>query len=304
LKVVHLLHSFPPEFRGGTEACVERLALAQVARGDDPVVVAGSDERSEAGEIRSESVEGLAVRRVLRKVGENYSMDNRLPRVAEQVVELIGGLCPDVVHLHHTLNLSGDLASRLSAAGHPVVATLHDFTGVCARFFLLRPDGTSCRDAFPLPSERCVTCVLPDFEAGREALDIEMQARLDTSRAEFAALGAAIAPSAWVAEAWRRSGLLDPARLFVIPHAVPQAGLGSLPARRHSHEGADGRADDRLVLASWGHLAPAKGVTDLLEAMALVDDARLSLVLLGDSTDPDFASALTAAAEGLDVSFR
>ncbi|MBM3985606.1 MAG: glycosyltransferase, partial [Planctomycetes bacterium] len=144
MKVAHLVHQFPPEFRGGTEACVESLAAAQRARGDAVLVVAGSDERHAEGLVRRETVAGTPVARVLRRPGENYSMDWRLPRVAAQVVGVVREFAPDVVHLHHALNLSGDLAARLSAAGLPVVATLHDFTLVCARFFLARPDGESC----------------------------------------------------------------------------------------------------------------------------------------------------------------
>jgi len=296
VKVVHIVHQFPPEFRGGTEACVQSLAGAQRRRGDAPVIVAGSDVRSERGEVRRDEVDGLPVHRVLRRPGENYSMDHRQPRVAEQVVALVGGLRPDVVHLHHTLNLSGDLAARLHAAGHAVVATLHDFTTVCARFFLVRPDGESCERAFPLPSERCVACVLPDFPAGREALERETAAKVVTARAEAAAISLAIAPSEAVRARWLRSGLFAPQRLVTLRHGIELLARPPAPARD--------RRDGRLVLATWGHLAPAKGVLDLLAAMRLVRDERLALLVLGEPTDAAHAEALLDAAEGLDVTFR
>jgi glycosyltransferase involved in cell wall biosynthesis len=300
VKVVHVVHQFPPEFRGGTEACVQSLATTQQARGDEVTVLAGSDRRSEAGEVTDESVDGLAVRRVLRRPGENYSMDHRNPRVADLVCGLVGELAPDLVHLHHTLNLSGDLAARLTAAGHTVVATLHDFTMVCARFFLVRPDGESCAGAFPLPSERCVECVLPDFPAGRKALNAEMLARQDTAAAELAALSMAIVPSGIVHQRWLASGLIPERKLTLLPHglASPLAGPGAsaVPPRD--------RGDGRLVLATWGHLAPEKGVVDLLQAMRQSGDARLALIVMGEPVDADYAARLLDEAEGLDVTFR
>ena len=324
VKVVHILHQYPPEFRGGTESCVQSLAAAQRARGDEVLVIAGSDLRCDPapaqdeagaeargdarsaargaapigaqGEVRRERVDGIEVLRVLRRTGENYSMDYRLPRVAEQVLALVGRAAPDVVHLHHTLNLSADLGARLAAAGHVVVATLHDFTAVCARFFLVRPDGQSCERAFPLPSGRCVECVLPDFPAGRAALERELHGRQHTAAAEAAACALAIVPRETIRARWLRSGLFAPERLVTLPHAVALAARAPAAPRD--------RADGRLVLATWGHLAPAKGVLDLLAAMRLVRDERLALLALGEPTDAEHAEALLDAAEGLDVSFR
>ncbi|MHC4844966.1 MAG: glycosyltransferase family 4 protein [Planctomycetota bacterium] len=297
---MHVVHQFPPEFRGGTEACVETLGAAQLARGDEVTVIAGSDQRNEKGEITNETVEGLTVRRVLRRPGENYSMDHRNDRVADAVCALVEGLAPDVVHLHHTLNLSGDLGARLAAGGHAVVATLHDFTLVCARFFLVRPDGESCAEAWPLPSERCVDCVLPDFPAGREELTVEAIARRDNSRSETEAYARAIAPSKIVRDRWLASGLLGEDKLVLLPHGVatPEAATDGPAARPRD------RSDGRLVLATWGHLAPDKGLLDLLAAMHRIGDRRLALHVLGEPVDAAYAGKLLDAAEGLDVIFR
>lgn len=295
MRVVHVLHQYPPEFRGGTEACVEAVTRAQAARGDEPIVVAGSDRRSAEGEIVADVHLGVPVHRVLRRPGENYSVDHRCARVAEQVVALVRSLAPDVVHLHHTLNLSGDLAPRLAAAGLTVVGTLHDFTPICARFFLVRPDGSSCAQALPLQPERCHACVLPDFPAGPEALAYELGQRALTARAHADALALALVPSRVMHARWTAAALFEPAKLVVLPHASPLAEAPAPPRRS--------RADGRLVLTTWGHLAPAKGVLDLLEALRLAADPRLALLVFGEPVDADFAERLLDAAEGLDVSF-
>lgn len=297
MRVAHLLHQFPPEFRGGTEACVESLAVAQTARGDSVLVIAGSSRRDSQGVVLRERVGGLDVARVLRRPGENFSMDDRNPRVAEQVLATLAEFRPDVAHVHHLQNLSADLGARIAATGLPVVATLHDYLLVCARFFLVRPDGASCADAFPLPAlPRCVDCALPDFPAGREALEHETRAKQATARAEGAALRCAIVPSHVGRARWMKSGLFRPEQLVVLPHPAPLPAAPPPAARE--------RRDGRLVLATWGHLAPAKGVLDLLEAMRRLRDPRVALLALGEPIDAAHAEELLDAAEGLDVTFR
>jgi len=294
-KVAHLVQLYPPEFRGGTEACVESLAEAQLARGDRVVVIAGSDERDPEGRVDASAYEHVLVCRVRRRPDENFSVDARQPRVAEQVLELLAAEAPDVVHLHHTLNLSGDLGARVAAAGHTVVASLHDYTTLCARHFLVRPDGEACAPHLPVPTARCHACILPDFPAGAEQLTHELAAKQRIARAELDAVALAVVPSRSVERNWLASGLIDAERLHVLPHAV--AGLaGPRPPERS-------RADGRLVIGTWGHLAPAKGVLDLLEALRRANDPRLALLILGEPVDADHAGELLDAAEGLDVNF-
>ncbi len=296
VKIMHVLHYFPPEFRGGTEACVETLAAAQRMIGHDVVVCCGTDEREPDGGVATEDLAGLVVHRVRRRPAQNYGIDYRYDDVAERVIDIARSERADIVHVHHTMTLSLDLATRLDAAGFPVVATLHDFTLVCARQFLVRPDGTSCADAFPLPDlERCSACVRPDVDMSDEQLTRELVVRGDVASSESKAIRRAIVPSRTVHERWSRSGLFADA-LVVLPHAARLA-AHRVPAPRE-------RSDGRLVLATWGHLAPAKGVLDLLAALHSAHDPRLALLILGEPVDATHAEELLDAAEGLDVEFR
>ena len=45
-------------------------------------------------------------------------------------------------------------------------------------------------------------------------------------------------------------------------------------------------------------------MADLLAAMAIVDDSRLGLIVLGEATEPEHGMDLRRAAEGLDVRFE
>ena len=56
----------------------------------------------------------------------------RPPRIGDQIAEVVDALQPDVIHVHNLLNLSFDLPAIARARRIPVVATLHDYTLVCA----------------------------------------------------------------------------------------------------------------------------------------------------------------------------
>ncbi len=297
MRVVHLVHNYPPEFRGGTEACVESLAAEQLARGDEPLVITGSELRDAEAPVVRDELGQVSVWRIRRRADENYSVDARLERVTAQVLRLLEEAAPAVVHLHHTLNLSADLASRIAQAGYPVVATLHDYTLVCARFFLTRPDGSSCAQAFPLPNTRCFDCVLPDFPGGKDQLEHELRDKTAGARREAAAMGAVLVPSRMVADRWERSGLFAPGQLEVLPHAPRVDSIRAATA----HAGVNDPSALRLV--TWGHLAPAKGVHDLIQALRLVADERLSLKILGAATDAAYGERLRELARGLPVEF-
>ena len=64
MRVLHAVHGFAPEFRGGVEMYVEALAAAQRARGDDAFVLSGSDNGRLPARLSEEDVSGVPVFRL------------------------------------------------------------------------------------------------------------------------------------------------------------------------------------------------------------------------------------------------
>ena len=56
----------------------------------------------------------------------------RPPRHRHVLEHVLRAVQPDVLHVHNLLNLSFDLPAMAHASGAMVVATLHDYTLVCA----------------------------------------------------------------------------------------------------------------------------------------------------------------------------
>ena len=83
----------------------------------------------------------------------------RSPIITDRIRHVLRTVRPDVVHVHNLLNLSFDLPACAHELGIPVVATLHDYTLVCASGGqrVHRRDQHLCHDIDPVRCARCFT---------------------------------------------------------------------------------------------------------------------------------------------------
>ena len=81
----------------------------------------------------------------------------RSPLLSARLEQVLDMVRPHVVHVHNLLNLSFDLPAAARARGIPVVATLHDYTLVCASGGqrVHRRDAHVCRT---IDTSRCARC--------------------------------------------------------------------------------------------------------------------------------------------------
>lgn len=305
MKLLHAVHSFPPEFVGGTQAYLEALASEQQRRGHDVLVVAGSERPPDPGpaglEPLREERHGVRIVRLGHDdVHERYSIDYRLPRIESLYRELLAEERPDLVHVHHYLNLGAPLVGAARELGIPALVTLHDFTVLCPRIFLIRPCGAFCGDDMPIPLDLCQQCCGLDYDGSRDELQQEFALRRRFFDAELGNAARVLVPSSATVELLRGSGILSGAAGQLEPEIVP---LGLL--RELKPEPRKAGPDGALRLVFFGGVAPVKGVDLLLSALhALGEEARqrVSLLILGGSTDPALDERLEQLSRGLSVS--
>ena len=156
MKILHLLHSFPPESNGGTETYVAQLARAQLESGDRALVVSGS-QREGAQPIREPG--RPEVLRLPHPPPEAVDLSGRSRGAREHLAAIAREERPDVLHLHHWHQLTTDAVACFAAAGVPTVVSLHDFYLHCPLFFCLPDDRHLC----PPDVDRgtCARCVAP-----------------------------------------------------------------------------------------------------------------------------------------------
>lgn len=291
-RILLITHGFPPEFRGGTELYVLKLAHALRAAGHGVVVVSGSMESSPQCSSERSEFEGITVWRIRR---QGLFLDNWdksfCPEVEEELAKIIAIERPDVAHVHHWIRLTRSLVATLCRLELPAVVTLHDLWATCARCFRVRDD-TFCMRS--MNAANCADCVPRDaWHSEREIAD-----EIDLFHADFVQelrlASAVIVPS----EAQRRlvseMMALEPGRLQVVPHGT----ISDLTLTNSEARG------DTLRLGHWGHLYPMKGFHLLLEALHLLsppERARISVDCWGESFDVAYQARLDALAVGLSV---
>lgn len=156
LRILYVVHGFPPQDLAGTEVHTLNVARGAAARGHRVAVfhrVSAPDQpsyRVDAGEF-----EGLSVYRMVndfRYRGVEDTYENR--EVEQRFLEVLEREQPDVVHFQHCLHTSVSLVSLCEGRGVPTVVTLNDFWFICPTVQMILPDRSLCR-----PRRAGLTCV-------------------------------------------------------------------------------------------------------------------------------------------------
>jgi glycosyltransferase involved in cell wall biosynthesis len=330
LRVLHAIHDFLPRHRAGSEIYACDLASELSKRHDVWVVAAEYDPATPHGTIRWRAHNGLAVVEIINNWEfENFEQTYASPRINRQLEHVLDALRPDILHVHNLLNLSFDLPRLAGARGVSTVATLHDYTLVCASGGQ-RVHAADEHVCDVIDVDRCSRCFRASpFHAqlsvgrlarrplGRRAVRTaasmrdglpllaqasarklsasvsaaDLQRRLAYARHVFEQIDRVVAPSAALAEEYVQLGL-DSRRIEVSDY-----GFASVPRVQR-------RAADGVRFAFVGTLTWHKGVHVLLDA---VDGLRgpFTLEIHADpSVAPGYAAELARRAQRLPVRFR
>lgn len=204
-------------------------------------------------------------------------------RAAERVAL---DLRPDVAHVHNTwYAMSPSVLAGLSAAGIPVVTTLHNYRLTCANALLYR-DGAPCTDCvggspWQGVRHRCYRGSVLQSAVAASGVALHGAGRTWAAHVQVFLALTAFARSIFVAAG------LPSAAILVRPNATADPGPRSAPPSR-----------SRTVL--WvGRLVPEKGVDVLLEAwrQRTRHDLDLELVIVGDG--PQRAALQRSAPPGV-----
>ena len=147
MKILVVVHGYPPTAVAGTEICAQRLCVALKGMGHDVSVIA-REERFGYPEykIMRDERDGIPVMRVVNnftKLSRRHLYDYH-PRIEEIFEDELVRLRPDLVHVQHLSGASWGIPLIVKKHGIPLVVSLHDYWYACERVQLLRPDGTIC----------------------------------------------------------------------------------------------------------------------------------------------------------------
>jgi len=295
MRILQVIHGFPPECVGGTELYCEGVGRELASRGHTSLVLAGTQESRPAPTLVTVDQEGLLVTRF---VGIQPRPDHWSPSYRPEAERLIRGYLadvrPDIVHVQHWPRLTSNLVTICKSLRIPTVVTLHDLWATCPRGNRLRWDRVFCTD--PLPTAPCLSCVIrregeEDDEVAKE-LGLRQRLVSEELRQADRVLVPSEAQKALLDQLLQDEGV----RLQVLPHG------------RISRVTPSASPDDSmgpLLIGYWGSLVWWKGPHLLLEAMHhLPDPSMVEAHLFGRPGERDYGSHLEALAAGLAVVFH
>ena len=307
MRVLLVVHGYPPAASGGTEIYTQQLAdaLSELSGLEVFVLTRDCDPSRPEYSLRQEATAtGVTVYRINNTFQACSSFEDSYanPALASVAVRIIDQeIDPDVIHIQHLTCLSTEIVKHASAARRPVAMTLNDYWLLCHRGQLLRPDGTRCDGPFdggcascvpagvlagptvyragrlartlPLPGVAAFARIASGLQARRTStrqLCAASEARLEHMRDISSGIDLFLAPSATM-EAWAARLPIECWRLFRCDQGIDLAPFAQ----------AIRRPSDTLRLAFAGSLIPSKAPHVLLEAVATLPPGRVTVDLLG-----------------------
>ncbi len=299
MKILLALHGMPPEFVGGSEIYVERLARVLIEHGNECEILCGS--RADPGNpgIEATVSDGLSIHRLRRPDRFHDRWLDTHSVFAERAIDRFlgesGGF--DVLHIHHWKRLTPNLSRIGLRHGIGSVISLHDLWTTCPREYRLLPEGF-CRE--PAGSLACSSCVPPLSWESESEIGRKLAFHLAQLREEFEIASVRTVPSEAHAVTIRE--LLGPLDLEIL---APSFEPAVEPAREafESRTAVERFPRGPLRIGYFGHLVAFKGAHVLLRAVAETDTPeRYRVELFGEAAEGDpYGAELQELVKGLQV---
>jgi glycosyltransferase involved in cell wall biosynthesis len=154
LRILFVVHQFPPDYQTGTEILCLRTAQSFQERGHFVRVVSADPKTPASEPARTQKVDGLDVVFVPAQVKAPRAMSARLRATYVQGPAEAGMLVaaaefrPDVIHVHHIMQF-GLRSIAVLAAIAPVLITATDYYLACPYMTAVGPNGETCGGADP-----------------------------------------------------------------------------------------------------------------------------------------------------------
>jgi glycosyltransferase involved in cell wall biosynthesis len=323
LRLLHVIHDFLPRYQAGSEIYALALGRELARRHHVTILCADYDPTRAHGEVVWRLQDGLPVVEVVNNwLCGSFEDTYRSPVIGDRLRHVLRAVQPDVVHVHNLLNLSFELPALARAAGIPVVATLHDYTLVCASGGqrIHRAEQHVCHE---IDVDRCARCFSESPFSARMSLGLvaaapapvrslagavrrrfprltdrladaaprpagiigsDLARRLSAARDAWQQIDLFVAPSASIAGEFERLGV-SPSRIRVSDYGFPTPSASAVRASagQAALRAAAGQAGNpRLRIGFAGSLVWHKGAHVLLEAIRDLPPNSYDVTIFGD----------------------
>jgi GT2 family glycosyltransferase/glycosyltransferase involved in cell wall biosynthesis len=227
MRIVHLVHGWPPFQHAGTELYAYWLVSRQREAHHVAVYARSADPARGEGEA-VEMMDGGAR---VRLMTNHFTARNPLSRnaISDRHIErdferFLRSESPDLLHVHHLAGHAFSLVRVAQRLGIPIVMQIQDWWFLCARVNLFHRDGYRCSGPAP---EKCAHCAtLTKVPPASITNRIVHAMRRRAARSALAACDAFVAGSKSIRDDY--AGIVPPSTPFhVIPYGVAIASCGT-----------------------------------------------------------------------------
>lgn len=287
MRILHIVHQYPPDKVGGAELYTQAVSRALARRGHTVAVFYRRDAPGRGLTCyKEDGVQVHAVRNGIAGTARRFllTFGNRFVRQAFR--QILEAFQPDIVHIQHLMGLPVSLVDEARQRMLPVVITLHDYWWVCANAQLLTNYSEEICDG-PRVYWDCARCALARAGHPQTVVAFPLLVPLLSwrNRLLWRAIEAAdllVAPTEFVRR-WYVSYGFPKERTVLLPHGLEYP-AGTTRERRFSGDG--------IRFLYVGGLSWQKGVHTLIEAFAGIR-GNAELWIAGDeSADPAYVSHL------------
>lgn len=280
MKILKIIHGYPPLYNAGSEVYSQSLCSELLAQGQEVLLFTREEDPYRPDftfrfEQESEQLQFCWVNMPRDKDGYiHYEID-------QAFAQLLNEQQPDIAHVGHLNHLSTGLVWALQAAKIPIVFTLHDFWLMCPRgqFLQRNYDGKQTYALCHQQEDRkCATSCYRMFFSGQSDFLESDEAywsswigrRMQETRAIAQATDLFIAPSRYLRQRFIQDFQIPEQKIIYLDYGFPTHYL------KASEKTAKNKAT--FTFGYIGTHIPAKGVNLLIEAFkGLNGRARLKI---------------------------
>lgn len=268
MKILKIIHGYPPDYNAGSEVYSQSICNELKKRHEVTVFTREENLYAPDYKVRGENRDGLGfyfVNMAREKDGYNHKDVN------QNFEEILSQLKPDIAHIGHLNHLSTGLVAELKKHNIPIVFTLHDFWLMCPRGQFLQVnfgnpnfhqvcDGQENRKC----SVNCYNRYFSGIEENhsQEVLYWEnwVEARMDSTRKITEDIDVFIAPSQYLRDRFILDFGIPPRNILYLDYGFPTHYLTPVERNRK----------DVFTFGYIGTHIPSKGVNMLIEAFAQI----------------------------------
>ncbi len=156
MRILQVIHQFPPFSSQGSEVYCLQLSKCLLATGDDVAVFHISNTaRRRPKRLEEGTHEGIRVFHCIETAEYGRLADWDNPFLRDTFAHVLRAFKPDVVHFHNFISLADDLVGMAQSSSQAVVYHLHDYGLICPKAILLRDDNSLCEKNSPDFFEGC-----------------------------------------------------------------------------------------------------------------------------------------------------